>query len=546
MIKLHYIIMSSRFKKLANNFLCFIDSKPGQIISLSLAIGLFLVLTLSRITANSIWFDEGYSLTLSQHSFGDIFNYTASDVHPPLYYWLLKIWSSLFGTSDFAYRSLSVVFGCATIVLLFLLLRHFFKNRTSLFVALIVAMSPMLVRYGVEARMYTMITTIGLAATLVLVNILKKGRVRDYVIYGLLVAIGMWTHYFTLVFWLGHWLFRYIYLRKQSSSFKESIKKFLSKEWLATHALAILIFVPWIPYAIKQFTNINGGGFWIPDLTLSSFTNLFSMMFVYLPDSITNGKTVILEAVSISLVTYLAMRVWRNSTNQQRTGLGLIITLSLAPILFLAMVSVPPFRSFFHERYLMPTILMIYTLFSIVPILFIQKKLKPLWLPIFTLIIIVALIIKGIVSVYHNTNTNFNDPWPSKKRFAKELVQEINRTDNQRTPIIFCSPFVYMEAFNYSSDKNKIYYPNVVDVVGANDNTLQPLYRENPYQIKDFKSFLKQHNQIWLAISDSSGNDCSAYIEQKTGKTLVKMQTIGIKDILTNITRYKATLYKIK
>ncbi|MEM7032363.1 MAG: glycosyltransferase family 39 protein, partial [Chloroflexota bacterium] len=75
---------------------------------------ILLVATLLRfyqIDAQSLWSDEGNSYALIQAGFVDIANRTAFDIHPPLYYWLLKLWSVILGESVFALRSFSAVLG---------------------------------------------------------------------------------------------------------------------------------------------------------------------------------------------------------------------------------------------------------------------------------------------------------------------------------------------------------------------------------------------------------------------------------------------------
>ena len=83
-----------------------------RIDALVLLVGLvvFAAIAFGNATRASIWFDEAFSAYLIQFSYWDILVFTAEDVHPPVYYWLLKAWSTLFGTTEFALRSLSVVF----------------------------------------------------------------------------------------------------------------------------------------------------------------------------------------------------------------------------------------------------------------------------------------------------------------------------------------------------------------------------------------------------------------------------------------------------
>lgn len=64
-----------------------------------------------RIDHQSFWNDEGNSASLSSRSVALIIEGTASDVHPPLYYLILRAWWPLAGRSDFTLRMVSAVAG---------------------------------------------------------------------------------------------------------------------------------------------------------------------------------------------------------------------------------------------------------------------------------------------------------------------------------------------------------------------------------------------------------------------------------------------------
>ena len=120
-----------RVCKFCNRLGHFFDSKWGGLLALVASIGAFLALTLTRLTTASIWFDEAYSAYLTRYNFADLTHYTAIDVHPPLYYYLLKGWTSIFGDSVAAYRSLSVVLGVIALVLIYFLVKKLFSRKAA-------------------------------------------------------------------------------------------------------------------------------------------------------------------------------------------------------------------------------------------------------------------------------------------------------------------------------------------------------------------------------------------------------------------------------
>ena len=73
----------------------------------------------------NIWFDESYSVGIVTHSFADIWKIGSHDVHPILYYWILKVISLIFGQNILVYR----IFSALGIVILGILgLTHIKKD----------------------------------------------------------------------------------------------------------------------------------------------------------------------------------------------------------------------------------------------------------------------------------------------------------------------------------------------------------------------------------------------------------------------------------
>jgi mannosyltransferase len=114
---------------------------------------------LYRLDAQSLWYDEGFSVYLARMDLPEITARTAADIQPPLYYYLLHAWTGLLGDSEKALRGLSLLFGVLAIPLIYGLASELFHSRlAALLAALLLAVSPLHVWYGQEARMYTLLT----------------------------------------------------------------------------------------------------------------------------------------------------------------------------------------------------------------------------------------------------------------------------------------------------------------------------------------------------------------------------------------------------
>ena len=73
------------------------------------------VLRFLYLADKNIWLDEAASWSIVGETWPEFWRVVINDIHPPLYYLLLKGWVGLFGASEAGLRSLSVVAGIATV-----------------------------------------------------------------------------------------------------------------------------------------------------------------------------------------------------------------------------------------------------------------------------------------------------------------------------------------------------------------------------------------------------------------------------------------------
>ncbi|MGD0863844.1 MAG: glycosyltransferase family 39 protein [Candidatus Limnocylindrales bacterium] len=100
--------------------------------------------------------DEATSWYLASHSLGDMLRLGAQETFPPLYIALLKCWMAVFGDSEAAIRSLSVVAGIATVIVTWRWARDALGETEAWIAGIVVAFSPLLVGNSRDARMYSL------------------------------------------------------------------------------------------------------------------------------------------------------------------------------------------------------------------------------------------------------------------------------------------------------------------------------------------------------------------------------------------------------
>jgi cellulose synthase (UDP-forming) len=154
-------------------------------------------LRLALMGVQSIRLDESLSLREARLPLGTMVqNLFTWDVHPPLYYTVLHGWVAVAGTSEVALRLPSVVFGAAAVPLLYLVARRLTSEQGATVAAAIGAASPFWVWHSDEARMYTLLLALSLAALWGLFRACERNRSRDWLVYAVLTALSLCSHYF--------------------------------------------------------------------------------------------------------------------------------------------------------------------------------------------------------------------------------------------------------------------------------------------------------------------------------------------------------------
>lgn len=520
-------------KEICKKKIAFIRNHPLiDIAIVGVGVLIYAVIALFNAPRASLWFDEAFSYYITRFNFLEIAQFTATDVHPPLYYWLLKVWGLGFGMSDLAMRSFSIVLGVAVIVVAFLLVRRLFGRLVAGVSLIFLTLSPMFIRYSDEARMYTLTSLIVIVATYLLVKATETNRRRWYVLYGVLVGLGMWTHYFTALIWIAHWAWRAVTIRQSTTKPKLFWKKFFTKNWIIAHVVAVAVFIPWLPFMAIQLGTIQGGGFWIGPVSLDTITNYFTNIFYYLDHGQAQGWLALLVFGVLGLLIFLAPRVYRRFNRANKKNYLLITITALLPVMMLFVLSMPPLRPSFVERYLIPSIVM-FALFVAVTIVVGTQKWRPMF-RILPIVIIAGMMIFGITNVYKYGNYNKNS---NTHILTGELVKDIAELSEPGVPIVASSPWVFYEAVPYSTDEHPVYFieANTEYIYGS----LDMLKYRDDYKIKDFEAFKKQHPVIWY-IGMTDDEDVAPY--QIAWK---KLQTKALYDYLSDKTQYRATQYRI-
>lgn len=345
----------------------------------------------------SVWFDEAYSILLARQSYGDIVQLTSQDVHPPVYYWLLKTWMAISGDGELALRSLSVLFLGGSVAMIGVIARRVFGAKTAMLMLPFVAFAPFLVRYGFEIRMYSMVSFIGVLGTYILLLAVEQSSIRTrrqlLCVYAILVALGVYTLYFSVLIWMTH--LAWILWRSRATK-----RTHLAFEAITAYGASFLLFLPWIPV----FLSRAGGS------TLSSVThqlnvdNLIGIIsFAVLYESPWRlGMLGVAVGLVIASIFVLSMTAYKAVKTKEKPYLILLAGYVVVPVLVLIVVTY--FQPIYLERYMAHIIIGGYAFVGVSAAVSLRGRRRIMLLPIS---VIAVSMIAGLVSLAHYGNYNF-------------------------------------------------------------------------------------------------------------------------------------------
>ena len=303
-----------------------------------------------QLTAAAIWGDEGSSLLLSEYAVGDLWFHAAHDVHPPLYFLILRGWIELFGDSIWSIRSMSAIPGVVAVGLGIWLTRQLSTRRAAVLAGVLLALLPTAVRYSQEVRMYSLLGVWLLGATLALVYWVRQPeRTRNLAVYVVLMSAAFYTHYFTALCVLVHWAYLGVLWRTEPRG-----ERLLARPaWWLANVVIVLLYLPWLPNLLDLVQHVEqlkvGGDIgWEDPVGLLSLPSMI-WQFV-LQDEGLDFWVPLFWAFPLLLAGIIGVTVWRDRDRDRYRPASLLALFLLLPLLLVYGVSfVSPV---FIERYL--------------------------------------------------------------------------------------------------------------------------------------------------------------------------------------------------
>ena len=199
-------------------------------------------------------YDESYTVSMVSHSFREIVSITSQDVHSPLYYFLVKIFSLIPGL-DYILASKLFSYVCTMLFLIWsaFAVRSRYGMGTAFDFVFIASVTPMMISQVCNARMYTaglLFYFIALFEGYLLFESVKKKRVLAFILASVLTVYL--HHVFMTMMVIVYLIFLLVSLIKKRYS--------LFRTYLLCGVVTGASFLPWFFVMLRQFKNRNETG----------------------------------------------------------------------------------------------------------------------------------------------------------------------------------------------------------------------------------------------------------------------------------------------
>jgi mannosyltransferase len=239
------------------------------------------------IDAMPFWLDEVTTVDRSSLPFWDMVADSLANHHLPSYFAIISALGR-YGMTEFVLRLPSAFFGAASCGVLFLIGRTLGGWRAGLVAGLLLALSPLHVQYGQEARSYTFVILMMAIGLLGLIELARDprgaslpfgspgARLAPWIVYtlGTLGALNVLS---TAFFWLISANIAAVAIMMDRSIDR---RRFLIR-WLAAQAVVLFFTLPWF-YAMDIFTHgkMTNATNWVPDTTIHSFLSVLGSLYL--------------------------------------------------------------------------------------------------------------------------------------------------------------------------------------------------------------------------------------------------------------------------
>ncbi|MDD2409903.1 MAG: acyltransferase family protein [Bacilli bacterium] len=455
---------------------------------------IFIIFSLLTLLNSVVWADEICSLAMIKHTFIDIIKINMNDVHPPLYYLLLKYFNEFISIFiNISPIIISKLFSFFPYIIIIIIINKYFKNKygiiTSSMATFFITCMPQMIYYFFEIRMYSWVMCFITLSYYAMDKVIEYNKMKNWYLFIIFGTISSYLHlYGALAFSILYFgLLIYIIFNN----------KLLIKRWLTFGFIYFVLYLPWLLVIIGQLKNISNG-FWISNLTIDTIISYFRffLSFEHNTSLISNFITFLL-LLFVLIIVFLNIK--RKSDESKKNFIPILGILSIFILLGISIIISFLSTPIFVARYM----------FSILGVFWIAYSILYSNLIIRYKSFIIIFFISLSISLY-NFNSLVNTEI-EKENNIKEFYALINEISKKKNAVIITNDIHKEFEIAYFLPNQEIYLWQQ-----SNNEAMNKLYGNinNNININDIMDFLDNSQKVYF-VDDNNNTTISNFTNNK-------------------------------
>lgn len=485
--------------------------------------------------SSDIWYDELFTMGLANQSCGELILKTARDVHPPLYYLIVKLF--LTGVrSGGPLRQVMAAKLASCLPFLFCILFSLFKIRKNfgmltagLFSFLLISM-PQMADYTVEVRMYgyaLLFITVGMVTAY---ELLRESRISGWILLTICGLCACYTHYFACV--AACMIYICLFL---SMCYEKKLKQMI-KPYVFSSLVCVLGYLPWLLAVVTKQASQVKENYWIQPVSLRTLGGCVKFIFMpgFAGEKVSMAVACILFVLYMVTVAKVLLAWWKKGKTGHRQECldsrylfafeGILV---LAGVILFGMAASILIKPIFVYRYMLPAMGVFWLSFAV--LVGMEKKKK--------VAVISVILFLGVMGITNFRSFYGEEMW--KKLQMEKTLSALSRIESDDI-ILYNFDQTQGVASYYLSNETYLWYGKTEELIREMfpyNHTLVEGEFTDEKGIARIKELLTENNDLWFF---GSGNAREEILEKWRAEGIQSEEEASVM-----IERYWFNIYRI-
>lgn len=201
----------------------------------------------------TIWLDEALTGTYIRMEWEELLLFTTTDVHPPLYYFIVKLGITLFGDQIYVVKLFSFLPFVLTLLLTNTKVKRIYGDKVSFILLAFLCTTPCIIERNAEMRMYQWAMFFVFAFTVYLFEAVNTQTRKAWIISLVFGVMAAYTHYYALVA---------VAILYVLVFFINCKTKTVICRVLLNALVSVIAYLPWLLVFLGQAKTLKETGWW--------------------------------------------------------------------------------------------------------------------------------------------------------------------------------------------------------------------------------------------------------------------------------------------